>query len=259
MGVDYKRALTFFREDPDFATKLALGGLIALVPILNFAGLGYALNLFRNVVEGRDSVLPDWSDLGDHFFKGLPAVAVALCYAAVFAVAYLVLSIPTAFSVLGGSLVGRLAGGVLTLLVFTLGSALTLQALALYAEDLEVGAAFRFGVMLERFRDSGPALAGIVGLWVAGSILAAAVSWWVPFVGPVLGGAVSFASLLAVFHALGDLVRDRFHPELRDPLAWTPTSPPQETRPGTRKASDLVERPSNEVLTWSTDSDEAER
>ena len=46
------KAFSYQFEDKQWASKLGLGGLITLVPILNFAWYGYMVDLIRNVADG---------------------------------------------------------------------------------------------------------------------------------------------------------------------------------------------------------------
>lgn len=265
--MDLNRTLTFLGKDPEFAKKLAIGGVIGFVPILNFASLGYAINLFRNVAQGREDsqVLPDWAEFGDHFFKGLSAFVISLCYGAAFGLLYLVVSIPLAFAFFGAGAAGVHLGGALLLgllgfALFVGFSFLTLMATSLYAETLELGSAFRFPDLVERFRGAFSEYVAVVALWVVGAAVAGVVGNFVPLVGPIVTSLLGFPVLLMAFFGLGHLVRENFQPEIQDPLAWTPGAPETQPRPrpGARKASDLVDRPSETVLTWSTDSDRPE-
>ncbi len=69
-------------EDNQWISKLGLGALISLVPILNFAWIGYTVGE-KNPIAGEPWPLPDWSDLGKKFMDGL-----------FFAIAMLIYSLP---------------------------------------------------------------------------------------------------------------------------------------------------------------------
>ena len=78
--MDIGRSIRFVFEDKDWISKLLVGLLISIVPILNFAFFGYLIRLLRNVREGILFPLPDWSDIGDYFVKGLIVFVVAIIY-----------------------------------------------------------------------------------------------------------------------------------------------------------------------------------
>ncbi len=51
-------AFSFQFEDIQWPTKLGIGALISLVPILNFAVVGYEVGIVRNVAAGVQEPLP---------------------------------------------------------------------------------------------------------------------------------------------------------------------------------------------------------
>ena len=79
--MDIGKSLTFVTEDEKWLEKLGIGALITAVPILNFAWSGFMVDLMRNVAAGEPKPLPDWSDLGDKFVKGLIITLAGLIYA----------------------------------------------------------------------------------------------------------------------------------------------------------------------------------
>jgi hypothetical protein len=77
--VDYGRAFVFMFRDRDWPVKIVLGGVFMLLSSI-LVGipfvLGYALELLRNVIEGRDEPLPAWDNLGEKFVQGLILLAI---------------------------------------------------------------------------------------------------------------------------------------------------------------------------------------
>lgn len=69
--MDVGKSFSYQFEDNNWITKLLIGALVSAVPILNFAWFGYMVDLLRNVMEGSTLPLPEWSDFGDKFVKGL--------------------------------------------------------------------------------------------------------------------------------------------------------------------------------------------
>ncbi|HEY0735001.1 MAG TPA: DUF4013 domain-containing protein [Herpetosiphonaceae bacterium] len=106
--MDLKRGLTFPTLDPQWIVKVLIGTLISLVPILNFVGVGYALDVTRNVNNGQETPLPEWNDFGGQFIRGLLAVIIQF----IWSLPLLVLVCPFAF-ILAGSVdadTGQLSG-----------------------------------------------------------------------------------------------------------------------------------------------------
>jgi hypothetical protein len=69
--VDFGRAYTFMTADPRWISKILIAAAVSLVPILQFAVYGYALDVLKRVYEGSDVPMPEWDDFGDYFVRGL--------------------------------------------------------------------------------------------------------------------------------------------------------------------------------------------
>lgn len=78
--MDISKGLTYATEDKEWATKLGLGTLISLVPVLNFAWNGYMVEILRNVAAGRPLPLPTWDNLEKKFVDGLKLTLAQLIY-----------------------------------------------------------------------------------------------------------------------------------------------------------------------------------
>ena len=50
--MNLEKALTYPFDDKQWASKIGLGALISIIPILNFALLGYVIELMRRVIKG---------------------------------------------------------------------------------------------------------------------------------------------------------------------------------------------------------------
>jgi hypothetical protein len=79
--MDAERSFTFPFEDKEWISKLGLGAIISLVPILNFAWSGYLVDIIRNVMNDDPYPLPTWDDLGKKFSEGLILFGAGLIYA----------------------------------------------------------------------------------------------------------------------------------------------------------------------------------
>jgi hypothetical protein len=90
--MDIGKAFAYVFEDPNWVMKLLVGGGILFVGVLfSFligipllvAGalvLGYSLLVTRNVAEGVAAPLPEWTDFGALFMKGLYAIVGIIIY-----------------------------------------------------------------------------------------------------------------------------------------------------------------------------------
>lgn len=103
--MDIGKAFTYVFEDPKWMMKVLIGGVVGLVPIVNFAVLGYMLTTIKNVAEGQQYPLPEWGEFGAHFMKGLYAIVGVLVYYAPLILIYCCLAVFTfgAGAAMGGS------------------------------------------------------------------------------------------------------------------------------------------------------------
>ncbi len=79
--MDWGKSFTYVFDDKDWVTKLLIGGLLSLIPVVNLVAVGYALRALKNVAEGAAQPLPAWDDFGDYFVKGLVSVLGAMVWA----------------------------------------------------------------------------------------------------------------------------------------------------------------------------------
>ena len=79
--MDYNRAFRYIFDDKDWVSKIGLGLLIQMVPILNFAWVGYQVQIVRNVRRNETIILPTWDDLGKKFMDGLMLTLAGMVYA----------------------------------------------------------------------------------------------------------------------------------------------------------------------------------
>ncbi len=78
--MDIGKSFSYVFEDPNWIKKVLIGGLVSLIPIVNFAAYGYMLTVMKNIADGQPSPLPEWSEFGAFFMKGLYAVIGILVY-----------------------------------------------------------------------------------------------------------------------------------------------------------------------------------
>jgi len=78
--VDIGRSFSYAFEDKNWITKILIGGLLSIVPIVNFIPVGYALRTFRQIIEGTETPLPEWNDWGGDFMRGLYIALAGLIY-----------------------------------------------------------------------------------------------------------------------------------------------------------------------------------
>lgn len=79
-SMNINKSFAYIFEDKQWLTKLGIGALISMVPILNFAWLGYMIGIIRNVINNEVEPLPDWSEMGKRFTDGLVFSLAGLVY-----------------------------------------------------------------------------------------------------------------------------------------------------------------------------------
>jgi Protein of unknown function (DUF4013) len=97
---DFARPFSFVFQDPNWVTKILLGGLFYLAGFLLvgwFFLFGYMAALARNIINGSDTPLPEWDDLGEKFSEGLKLFAIIFLYMIPIIGVALGLGIPAAF------------------------------------------------------------------------------------------------------------------------------------------------------------------
>jgi hypothetical protein len=179
--MDFGKAFTFFSEDPDWLSKIAIGSLIVLIsPLLLgipfLLLVGYQVAVTRLVMNGERNRLPSWDNMGQLFMDGLNLFIALLVYSSP---ALLLLCFGFAaflLPALGGGndeVMGALAGvsvgiwALMICLVMLLSLALGFIVPALnvqYVRHKSLGALFRFGEVLQITRDN---LGDIVLAWLA--------------------------------------------------------------------------------------------
>jgi len=78
--MDIGKSFSFVFEDEKWISKVLLGGLFMIIPIVNFAAIGYMLKVAQNVAQGNPRPLPEWAEFGDHFMRGLYGIVIQIVY-----------------------------------------------------------------------------------------------------------------------------------------------------------------------------------
>ena len=69
--MDIGSSFSYMFQDKDWIKKILIGGVVGIIPILNFAAIGYVIQIIRNVREGQTLPLPEWDEFGKYFMDGL--------------------------------------------------------------------------------------------------------------------------------------------------------------------------------------------
>lgn len=185
--MDIGSAFAYMFDDQDWIKKIAIGGGITLVaailtPILIGLALflplsGYMLETLKNVRDGRPTPLPEWTNFGDLFSKGLMIFVIYLVYnlpAIILSCVTGGISVATTNQNIDPDLASTLGFvsaciSCLQILVSLLGSAILPAAIIRYAEFGSLGSAFQFAEIFNFIKNNiGDYIIVVLLTWVAG-------------------------------------------------------------------------------------------
>jgi hypothetical protein len=216
--MDFGKAFSFTFEDPDWVKKVLLGGVISLVPILNFASTGYSLEVTRRVINNNPRPLPEWDDIGGKLVKGLLYAVIAFVYA--LPILLLACLMQGGLAVLGGaassSSRGSDAAGGAAAIISICFSCLMLiygvfmgivlpAAIGNYAAKDQLGAAFRFGDIISLVQKNISVYLMVLVIEIAAGLVASIVGSIACGIGILFTG---FWSLLVIGFATGQAYRE---------------------------------------------------
>lgn len=155
--MDAATSFTYMLKQDGGIRKLLIGGVLMFIPILGWALVaGYALATMRAVSNGEDT-LPEWTDWGDLFIKGLLMWVVSVAF-----------NVP-------GLILGRL--GAVGSLLAALWSIVVLvvlpAALLRFATRDNFAAAFEFSAIIDFIKANSSSYILAIILGVVASIIAA--------------------------------------------------------------------------------------
>jgi len=88
--MDIVKSLTFQFEDPEWLVKILIGAILVLLGILTlpiivgfaliFVLGGYVVEVVRNVMEGKETPMPQWDEWGKLFSEGLKFFIIELVW-----------------------------------------------------------------------------------------------------------------------------------------------------------------------------------
>lgn len=203
------KAFTYIFDDESWITKILIGGILGIIPIVNFAVFGYMVETIRNVAQGMERPLPEWSGFGEKFVKGLMVFIIGIIYTIpIWLIMCCFWAATSAVGVAGGNQENLLTllsivQGCLTLPYGLIIAILSPAILVSYAVTGELGSAFRFGEIFGLITGNlGNYIIAILLSWLAGLIASLGVI--ACGVGMLFTG---FWASLVVAHLYGQLHR----------------------------------------------------
>lgn len=171
------KAFTYIFDDESWITKILIGGILGIIPIVNFAVAGYMVETIRNVAQEMERPLPEWSEFGEKFVKGLMVFIIGLIYT--IPIWLIMCCFWAATSAVGGAegnqenllTLMSIVQGCLALPYGLVIGVLLPAILVNYAVTGELGSAFRFGEIFGLITGNlGNYIVAILLSWLAGLI-----------------------------------------------------------------------------------------
>jgi hypothetical protein len=214
--MDIGKAFGFVTRDETWVTKVLVGGLVSLIPLVGqFVVSGYGLRVANNVARGDERVLPEWSEFADFLTRGFLAWVIQLVYflpvGLVYGVFVALLAGASAVSSEGDA--GPVGLVALCLLPLILVGALVcgaaaFAAVARYTATGEFGEAFKFSAVLGSLRENLGTYATLVAVAILASLVAS-LGLLACGVGVLF---TTFYAYLVIGHALGQALPRLFAP-----------------------------------------------
>ena len=204
--MDYGLAFSYVFEDEDWVKKLAVASVLCLTVIGIIPVLGWGLEVIRRVIKEDPDPLPDWSEFGQYFVKGLLILLVIFVY-------NLPITILGACNAGAGTLLGTMGEDFAEPLIWILTSCLSClyilyglgvslilpAALGNYAASGEFGSVFKLGEIFKIVKDN----LGNYGLVFLGMLLSYIIA---PLGTIACGIGVAFTTAYAILfnsHLMG--------------------------------------------------------
>jgi hypothetical protein len=177
--MDIGRSFSYVTEDESWISKILIGGLISLIPIVGtLAVLGWVVQIARNVMQGVAKPIPNWSDFGEKLSIGFGAFVVQFVYTLPLLLLYCVSYVITiagaglasgSDSSAGGAIVGVLGLLFLLLILVAVVATIpfTLAGAVRYVQTGNIAQSIRFSEALATIRSN----AGLIGQLFLGALL----------------------------------------------------------------------------------------
>jgi hypothetical protein len=197
--------LAYMFKDKEWVSKILVGALVGIVPILNFATAGYAVQTTRNIRDDQPPPLPGWSgNVGKFFADGLKLFVIGILYSIPLWILSLIL-VPLFSSDSGaaqafGVLIGLVEFVLALLLIFWFQG-----VIVNFANKGTIGSGFELGTIWDVIRKNMGRMLVTVGVAILAGIVVGVVAGIlgiIPCIGWIASWLVSFAAafyILLVF------------------------------------------------------------
>lgn len=210
--MDIGKAFRYVFDDEGWVTKVLIGGLVAIIPIIGtFAVSGYSYKVAQNVARGSERPLPEWGEFGDILMRGLLRFVISLVYTLPVVILGLLFAVITGGAAAaagderGSAAIGGLALCLVPLMIILglLCGIAALTAVARWLATDDFSQAFKFGEVFASLRNN-------IGAWLV-LLVVAIIAGFVASLGLIACGIgvlfTSFYAQCVIGHALGQTIR----------------------------------------------------
>ena len=225
MNLDIGRAFTFVSEDPNGVKKVLLGGvaviamffgiILFVIPFFLVAAIisGYLVLFCRNVINGEQYPLPEWTDFGARMTEGFKAIVVGIVYALPLIAVNIAFAIPQAIASASGNDNAAAAGAGISLLGNCIGFILQIATAVVMpvaigrfaASGGDIGSALQFGQVFAAVRQN-------IGMYVVIALMTSIVGGLIASLGFIACGIgvafTAFYSQVMSYHLYGQAHRN---------------------------------------------------
>ncbi len=156
--MDIEEEIKFPTKDSEWIVKVLIGGILGIIPIINFIEYGYILKVMKGAIDGNPG-MPKWDDWGNLFINGLIVFIIWLIY---LIIPILIISVSASgimaaalsgnMNLIAGMIAGAIGGILIGLLLALVLGFLVPMAMAMYTKENSFGAAFRIGEVVSRIK-----------------------------------------------------------------------------------------------------------
>lgn len=209
--MDFGKAFSYPFQDSNWISRIIIGGIINLIPILNLAAIGYTLAQMKRVARGEEVPLEEWNDIGSKWMDGLLLGVAVFVWMLPGMLVFFLLFMPAIISAGAGDSTGAFgAAYAFGALIFGLwGALVALVTPAIYinyARKGTIGACFEFSTIFGILSENvGEYISGLVALLVAGFVVG--IIGMIPLLGFILVPFVSFYIILVFAGSFGQILK----------------------------------------------------
>ncbi|AEH07056.1 DUF4013 domain-containing protein [Methanothermococcus okinawensis] len=193
--------LKYPMEDTEWIKKIIIGGILNIIPIVNFISFGYALETMESIIINKNQTnLPEWDEFGSKFIKGFMGIIISIIYLII----PIIIMIITTFSY-GHKSTGLFVSGISVsgILMIIIGFILPM-ALANYVAKGSFGAAFELGEIIGRIKSVVSEYIVCYVVMIVLYVVAGFISA-IPIIGWIIGAILGFYLQLVYAYYFGNL------------------------------------------------------